>query len=82
MPIVIKVSDEQLVGRIRQLGEEFPVQAERWLGSPKGEGKERKEDDGENQKSLSHLRSPSRLKKSFLCAITLAHQFVHESFQH
>jgi hypothetical protein len=40
MTIVIKVSDEQIVGLIRQLGEEFSVQAERWLGTPDGEGKE------------------------------------------
>jgi hypothetical protein len=63
MTIVIKVSDEHIAGLIRQLGEEFSLQAERRLGTPDGEGKERKEDDGENQKSLSHLRSPAPLKK-------------------
>jgi hypothetical protein len=40
MTIVIKVSDEQIVGRIRQLGEDFSVQAERRLGKPDGEGEE------------------------------------------
>jgi hypothetical protein len=64
MPIVIKVSDEQIVRGIRQLGKKFSVQAKRWLGTPKGEGKERKEDYGKNQKSLSHLRSPALLKSS------------------
>jgi hypothetical protein len=59
MPIVIKVGDEQFVRRdIRQIGEKFPLKAERGLGLPDGEGKERKEDDGENQNVLSHLRSP------------------------
>jgi len=40
MTIVIKVSDEQILRSIRQLGEEFSVQAEGWLGTPDGEGKE------------------------------------------
>ncbi len=53
--------------------------AEGRLGSPDSEGKERNEDDGENQKLLSHLRSPSPFKRWLTCAITLAHQFVQES---
>jgi hypothetical protein len=77
MLIAIKVGNEQSIRRIRQLGEKFSVQVERRLGSPKGEDKERNEDDGENQKSLSHLRSPLYLKRSFPCPITLAHQFAH-----
>jgi len=40
MSIVVKVSDEQNVRLIRQLGEEFSLQAEGWLGTPDGEGKE------------------------------------------
>jgi hypothetical protein len=40
MSIVIKVSDEQPVKRIRQLGEEFSLQAEGWLGTPDCEGEE------------------------------------------
>jgi hypothetical protein len=40
MTIVIKVSDEQILRLIRQLGEEFSLQAEGWLGTPDGEGKE------------------------------------------
>jgi len=40
MSIVVKVSDEQILRLIRQLGEEFSVQAERRLGTPNCEGKE------------------------------------------
>jgi hypothetical protein len=40
MTIVIKVGDEQPLRSIRQLGEDFSVQAERRLGTPDGEGKE------------------------------------------
>jgi len=40
MSIIVKVSDEQIVGLIRQLGEEFSLQAERRLGKPDCEGKE------------------------------------------
>jgi hypothetical protein len=40
MSIVIKVSDEQIVRLIRQLGEDFSLQAERRLGMPDGEGEE------------------------------------------
>jgi hypothetical protein len=40
MSIIIKVSNEQNVRLIRQLGEEFSVQAEGRLGTPDCEGKE------------------------------------------
>ena len=71
MPIVIKVSNEQSVRRIRQIGNKFSLQAERWLGSPKGEGKERDEDDGENQKALSHFS----LTFAFQKVVSLCHHF-------
>jgi hypothetical protein len=40
MSIIVKVSDEHIIGLIRQLGEEFSVQAEGRLCKPDGEGKE------------------------------------------
>jgi hypothetical protein len=40
MSIIVKVGDEQIVGLIRQLSEEFSLQAEGRLGTPDCEGKE------------------------------------------
>jgi hypothetical protein len=40
MSIIIKVSDEHIAGLIRQLGEEFSVQAEGQSGEPNSQGKE------------------------------------------
>jgi len=77
MPIVVKVGDEQSVRHIGQLGEEFPLKAERQLGSPKSEGKERNEDDGENQNAFSHLPSPLHLKRWLSFAIASLHHFTH-----
>jgi hypothetical protein len=40
MTIVIKVGDEQPLRSIRQLGKDFSLQAEGWLGEPNSQGKE------------------------------------------
>ncbi|MFA0730835.1 MAG: hypothetical protein LKKZDAJK_001431 [Candidatus Fervidibacter sp.] len=59
MPIVVKVSNERPIRRLRQLGEGFSVQAEGRSGEPKDEKVKGNENADENGEPLLHAFSPS-----------------------
>jgi hypothetical protein len=78
MSIVIKVSDEQPVKRIRQLGEEFPLQAEGRSGEPKDDKVKGDENADENGEPLLHAFSPSapRRERLWVWALTDKGRFL------
>jgi hypothetical protein len=78
MSIIVKVSDEHIIGLIRQLGEEFSVQAEGRSGKPKDDKVKGDENADENGEPLLHAFSPSapRRERLWVWALTDKGRFL------